>query len=86
MTVKPISDEQLAELDAIAMSAHDTRLGCGFVSVAEYLALRERLRLAEAVAQALDSIYRHHDCDCTSLTVNDALIAWRSATSPGEKT
>jgi hypothetical protein len=76
MTVKPISDADLAALD----KAHGIDFAFKYRVAHLYPAIRERLRISEAILSVLFSdepLKPGHA---------DLYEAWRSATSPGEKT
>jgi hypothetical protein len=97
MTVKPISDERLKKVD-LDFEIHRREHGeayYGHILVSDYFKLRERLRLAEAVVEAAERFN-----SVPALPVKDEniakrmtfhrelmtkIVAYRSATSPGEK-
>lgn len=77
---KPISDEQLAELDKMARWVTEDNVSVT-LRPKEWAAIRERLRLAEAVVGAAE--YTVFAMEWKGTDLNYALNNYRAATSAG---
>ena len=74
---KPITDEQLAELDSRGANSDSEWI----LSDDEYAALRERLRLAE---QCIEDVEYWKDCVGHYRGCTDAINKYRAATGKGD--